>query len=95
MQPGVDREQAQPVLQTVLTNFRREQTAMLHGRNLRDRIEQFINTRVHLRSAANGPSGLRQDFERALWVLAALADAGVAHRMRERRQLAGGARHLA
>ena len=72
MQPGVTREQALPVLQTVFTTFRREQTAMFTAES-RDRIEQFINTRVHLRSAANGPSGLRQDFERALWVLAAVA----------------------
>ena len=72
MQPGVMREQALPVLQTVFTTFRREQTAMFTAES-RDRIEQFINTRVHLRSAANGPSGLRQDFEGALWVLAAVA----------------------
>ena len=31
------------------------------------------NTRVHLRSAATGPSGLRENFARALWVLGALA----------------------
>ena len=72
IQPGVTREQALPVLQTVFTTFRREQTAMFPAES-RDRIEQFINSRVHLRSAANGPSGLRQDFERALWVLAAVA----------------------
>jgi predicted permease len=72
MQPGVTGEQALPVLQTVFTTFRREQTAMFTAES-RDRIEQFINTRVHLRSAANGPSGLREDFERALWVLASVA----------------------
>ena len=42
-------------------------------RNRRDRLEQFLNTRVHLRSAATGPSGLRENFARALWVLGAIA----------------------
>ena len=73
MQPGVAPEQARAVLQTVFTNFRREQAAMRRADEPRDRIERFINTRVYLRSAANGPSGLREDFERALWVLGSVA----------------------
>ena len=72
MQPGIAPEQARAALQAVFTNFRREQAA-LRPAEPRDRVERFINTTVHLRSAANGPSGLRQDFERALWVLAAVA----------------------
>ena len=72
MEAGVAEEQAQAVLQTVLTNFRRAQAARLPEESP-DRIEQFLNTRVHLRSAANGPSGLRENFARALWVLGALA----------------------
>ena len=72
MEAGVAEEQAQAVLQTVLTNFRRAQAARLPEESP-DRLEQFLNTRVHLRSAANGPSGLRENFARALWVLGALA----------------------
>jgi putative ABC transport system permease protein len=72
MQRGVAPEQARAVLQTVFTSFRREQAA---GRpeEPRERLEQFINTRVYLRSAANGPSALREDFARALWVLGGIA----------------------
>ena len=72
MQAGVAEEQARTILQSVCTSFRRDQVA---GRpeEFRDRLEQFLNTRVHLRSAATGPSGLRENFARALWVLGALA----------------------
>jgi putative ABC transport system permease protein len=38
-----------------------------------DLRRQLLNTRVLLRSAATGASGLRQDFARALWVLGAIA----------------------
>ena len=38
-----------------------------------ERHNQLLNTRVHLRSAATGRSGLREDFARALWVLGAIA----------------------
>jgi putative ABC transport system permease protein len=72
MQRGVAPEQGQAVLQTVFTRFRREQAA-IRLEESRGRVEQFINTRVHLRSAANGPSALREDFGRALWLLACIA----------------------
>jgi putative ABC transport system permease protein len=72
MQAGSAPEQARAILQGVLTNFRREQAA-LRPEESRDRLEQFLNTRLHLRSAASGPSGLRADFARALWVLGAVA----------------------
>ncbi len=72
LQDGVASEQAQAMLQTVVSRFRREQAATRRAES-RDRIEQFINTRVYLRPAANGPSALREEFERALWVLAGIA----------------------
>ena len=72
LQPDVPPEQARTILQTVLTGFRRQQAAMRPA-EASDRIEQFLNTRVYLRSAANGPSALREDFERPLWVLAGIA----------------------
>ena len=72
MQAGVAHEQARTVLQTVFTGFAREQAAS-RPEESPDRLNQLLNTRVHLRSAATGPSGLRQDFARALWVLGAIA----------------------
>ncbi len=72
MQAGVAEEQVRTVLQTVFTGFAREQTAS-RPEESPDRLNQLLNTRVHLRSAATGPSGLRQDFARALWVLGAIA----------------------
>ena len=72
LQHGAAPEQTQAILQTVLTNFRREQAGR-RPEEPRERLEQFLNTRVYLRSAANGPSGLREYFERPLWVLAGIA----------------------
>jgi predicted permease len=72
VEPGVTAQQALPGLQTVVTEFIREQAAS-RPVEARDRIERVINTRVYLRSAANGPSGLREDFERALWILGGIA----------------------
>ena len=71
-QPGVTTEQALPVLQTVLTGFIREEAAT-RPVDTRARIDRLLNTRVYLRSAANGPSGIREDFERALWILGCVA----------------------
>ena len=36
-------------------------------------VARFVNTPLYVRSAANGPSPLRQQFERPLWILAAIA----------------------
>jgi putative ABC transport system permease protein len=72
MQAGVAQERARTVLQSVFTGFARDQVAR-RSEESRDRLEQLLNTRVHLRSAATGPSGLRESFARALWVLGALA----------------------
>ena len=72
MQPGVAPEQARAVLQTVFTSFQRDQAA-LRPEEPRERLERFINTRLHLRSAANGFSALRENFASALWTLAGVA----------------------
>ncbi len=72
MRSGVSRDQALAVLQTVFTNFRREQ-ASTRGQETPEQRERLIATRVYLRPAANGPSNLRQEYERALWVLASVA----------------------
>ena len=36
-------------------------------------LKRFLETPLYLRSAANGPSPLRQQFERSLWILASIA----------------------
>jgi predicted permease len=72
MQAGAAQDQARLVLQRVFTGFAREQAANRREESP-ERLNQLLNTRVHLRSAATGPSGLRQDFARALWVLGAIA----------------------
>ena len=72
MQAGVAQEQANTVLQSVFTSFARDQVAR-RPEESGDRLQQFLQTRVHLRSAATGISGLRESFARALWVLGALA----------------------
>ena len=69
LQPGVTTDQARAVLQTVFTNFRHERAAGFRPDEPRDQVDRFLNTPLYLRSAANGPSGLRQRFERPLWVL--------------------------
>lgn len=73
LQPGVTPKQARAVLQTVFTNFRRERASAAPAGAPRDQIERLIHTPLYLRPAANGPSGLRQNFERPLWVLACVA----------------------
>ena len=72
MQAGVAQEQVNTVLQSVFASFARDQVAR-RPEESGDRLQQFLQTRVHLRSAATGISGLRESFARALWVLGALA----------------------
>src|SRR4030095_4325247 len=73
LQLGTPPDQARAVLQTVFTNFRRERAAGAPADAPRDFLDRFINTPLYLRSAANGPSGLRRSFERPLWVLGVIA----------------------
>jgi predicted permease len=72
---GVRVEDAQSVLQAAFTGFRRDRAGSM-GRGP-DRspqeLAQFLSTPLHARSAANGPSPLRRQFERPLWILAAIA----------------------
>lgn len=72
MEGGVAEEQARSVLQVVFSRFAREQAARRPAESP-DRLNHFLQTRVHLRSAATGLSGLRENFARALWVLGAIA----------------------
>ena len=67
-------EQVHGVLQAAFTNFRREDVANNFGANTPpDRVAHFINTPLHVRSAATGPSPLRARFQRPLWILTGIA----------------------
>jgi predicted permease len=72
LKPGVDAEQARQALQPIFAGFRRERAQGMRADEPRERVERYINTPLNVRSAANGPSTLRQSFERPLWILAAV-----------------------
>jgi predicted permease len=73
LNPGVTPERARDVLQAPFSRFRQELTAGWRAPdNSPDRIERYINTPLTLASAANGPSGLRRQFDRPLWILSIL-----------------------
>src|SRR4030095_483418 len=38
-----------------------------------DRLKRFLEAPVYVRPAANGPSPLRREFERPLWILVSIA----------------------
>ena len=65
-------EHARTTLQTVFARFQGEQAA-LRPEESRERLEQFLNTRLYLRPAATGTSELREEFERPLWMLVVIA----------------------
>jgi predicted permease len=74
VQPNVRLEQAQSVLQAAFTNFRREYAPKTFGPTQSpESVRRFIETPLYVRSAANGPSPLRRQFERSLWILASIA----------------------
>ena len=74
MKDGVRVEQAQSVLHAAFTGFRREFAPRLFGpERTPESVARFVETPLYLRSAANGPSPLRGQFERSLWILASIA----------------------
>jgi len=70
---NVHVEQARSVLQAAFTSFRRENARLFEGNQSPDSVRRFLEAPLYLRSAANGPSPLRRQFERALWILASIA----------------------
>jgi len=71
---NVAAEQVHGVLQAAFTNFRHEDVANNFGPDPpADRVANFINTPLRVRSAATGVSPLRARFQRPLWVLSAIA----------------------
>ena len=75
LQNGVRPQEAESVLHAAFTAFRRDGAARIGagpGRSPEE-LARFLNTPLYVRSAANGPSPLRRQFERPLWILAAIA----------------------
>ena len=68
-------EQAQSVVHASFSSFRRENAHRYGGAKMRtpEGLKRFLETPLYLRPAANGPSPLRQQFERSLWILASIA----------------------
>jgi putative ABC transport system permease protein len=73
MQPDVDTEQARSVLQTVFTGFQRAQARSRPPDEPPDSLARYLNTSIHVRPSASGYSWVRQEFARALWILAGVA----------------------
>ena len=70
----VSLDQVHSVLQVAFTNLRRDDAPAQFGANTpADRVAQFVNTPLHVRSAATGPSPLRTRFQRPLWILTGIA----------------------
>lgn len=67
------RDEAQAVLHATFTNVRRERIGSLGPARTPEAVDRFLRTPLYLRSAANGPSPLRRQFERPLWILASIA----------------------
>jgi putative ABC transport system permease protein len=65
-------EAAQSVLHATFASVRRERAGSLPNRSP-DSVKRFLGTPLYVRSAAVGPSPLRRQFERPLWILAAIA----------------------
>ena len=70
----VAAERAHGVLQAAFTNFRRDDARLNFGpSDPPDEVARFINTPLYVRSATTGPSPLRRQFQRPLWILATIA----------------------
>ena len=75
LRDGVRVEEAQSVLQAAFTNVRRDraQGGRPNPKMSPESVARYINTPLYARPAANGPSPLRREFERPLWILASIA----------------------
>jgi putative ABC transport system permease protein len=71
LKPGLTPDQLRPALQGVFTADRRERAAKYMPADTPPaQLRLFLNAPIHVASAARGPSSLRQDFEKPLWILA-------------------------
>jgi putative ABC transport system permease protein len=74
LEPGVKPEQARQALQAAFTNYRRDHTdEFIRAGGPPDQLPKYKSAPLNLRSGATGaPSMVRMDFERPLWILAAV-----------------------
>jgi len=70
---GTEPQAAQAVMQAAFTAFRRDYAERLGSGGSPQELAQFVGAPLRMPSAASGPSPLRTQFERPLWVLAATA----------------------
>ncbi len=70
LRPGIGPDDARAILQPVFAAVRRERLRDFRGDEPARLREQYLRTPLFVRSAANGPSALRTNFERPLWILA-------------------------
>ncbi|HXT69316.1 MAG TPA: ADOP family duplicated permease [Vicinamibacterales bacterium] len=73
LNPGVTLDTANAVLHTTFTTVRSDWAQQMGAGRSREDIDRFANTPLYVRSAVNGPSPLRREFGRPLWILAAIA----------------------
>jgi predicted permease len=75
LREGVEVEAAAGVLQAAFTNVRRGRVYLDGPGPARspESVARFLGTPMYVRSAANGPSPLRGQFERPMWILGCIA----------------------
>ncbi|HEV8038306.1 MAG TPA: ABC transporter permease [Bryobacteraceae bacterium] len=74
LKPGVRSEQARQALQVAFTNYRRDHTdEFIRAGGPPDQLPKYKNAQLVLSEGASGSdSMIRMDFERPLWILAAV-----------------------
>ncbi|MGA7412514.1 MAG: ABC transporter permease [Bryobacteraceae bacterium] len=71
LKPGIAADQLRSNIQGPFTADRRERVAKYFPADTPpEQLRLFLNSPVHVASAAHGPSQLRKNFERPLWILA-------------------------
>src|SRR5690606_15843568 len=70
--PGVQVGELEARLQPVFTQFRHERVATFPPDRPARFVAGYLGQPLAVRSAATGPSSMRREFERPLWVMAAI-----------------------
>ena len=70
--PGTEAPAVRERFQAVFTQFRTELKDRFRPDEPPDRIQRFVSAPLVVRPAGNGPSSLREQYARPLWILAAV-----------------------
>ena len=70
--PGTEAPAVRDQFQAVFTQFRTELRETFRPDDPPDRIQRFVSAQLVVRPAANGPSYLRKQYTRPLWILSAV-----------------------